>query len=94
MTYTSMLFALMFDKLVFGHTPGIMSILGSSLILGSAITVALQQDPSKAQQKDNVNSVRSDEESRAGLMAGMRDVESSEDHDRLPVQEVQMRTLR
>lgn len=94
MTYTSMLFALLFDKLIFGHTPGIMSILGSSLILGSAITVALQKDPGKQQSKNETEDSRTDEESRAGLMSGSRDVEASEDHDRLPVQEVQLRTLR
>lgn len=43
MTYTSMLFALAFDKIIWGITPGAMSILGSSLILGSAIYVAMQQ---------------------------------------------------
>lgn len=89
-----MLFALMFDKLIFGHTPGVMSILGSSLILGSAITVAMQKDPSKLERKGNAEANRGDEESRAGLMSGVRDVETSEDHDRLPVQEVQLRTLR
>ncbi|KYG44728.1 hypothetical protein M433DRAFT_39635, partial [Acidomyces richmondensis BFW] len=39
-TYTQMLFALTFDKLIFGHTPDLMSIAGSTLILGSAIYVA------------------------------------------------------
>ena len=99
MTYTQMLFALGFDKLVFGHTPGIMSILGSSLILGSAIVVAIQQDPNRGQpNKDGVREERGsadagDEESRTALMSGM-EVENSEDHDRLPVQVVQLRTLR
>lgn len=92
MTYTQMLFALMFDKLIFGHTPGVMSILGSSLILGSAIIVAIQQDPNRAQKESNDRrSSIGEEESRTGLM---RDVETAEDHDRLPVQEVQLRTLR
>ena len=94
MTYTSMLFALLFDKLIFGHTPGIMSILGSSLILASAITVALQQDPGMHQQKSDAEISRSDEESRTGLMSGSRAMHISEDHDRLPVQEIQLRTLR
>lgn len=99
MTYTQMLFALGFDKLIFGHTPGVMSILGSSLILGSAIVVAIQKDPNRGQpNKDGVREERDsadvgDEESRTGLMSGTR-VENSEDHDRLPVQVVQLRTLR
>src|SRR5699024_3543818 len=75
MTYTQMLFALGFDKLIFGHTPGIMSILGSSLILGSAIVVAMQQDPNRGPpNKDGVREERGsveagDEESRTGLMS-------------------------
>lgn len=96
MTYTQMLFALGFDKLIFGHTPGVMSILGSSLILGSAIVVAIQQDPNRGQpNRDGVREERgsADEESRAGLMSGA-ELENSEDHDRLPVQVVQLRTLR
>ncbi|KIW05156.1 uncharacterized protein PV09_03707 [Verruconis gallopava] len=44
MVYTQMLFALGFDKLIFGTTPGALSIIGSGLILGSAIYVAVQKD--------------------------------------------------
>ena len=44
MVYTQMLFALGFDKLVFGTSLGWLSIVGSSLILGSAIYVAVQKD--------------------------------------------------
>lgn len=44
MVYMQMLFALGFDKLIFGTTPGWTSIVGSSLILGSAIYVAVQKD--------------------------------------------------
>lgn len=43
MVYMQMLFALTFDKLVWGTTPGFLSIVGSSLILGSAIYVALHK---------------------------------------------------
>ena len=97
MTYTQMLFALMFDKLIFGHTPGVMSILGSSLILGSAITIAMQQDPNRSQKANETgrpSESQSDEESRTGLLGGMQDVETSEDHDRIPLREVQVRALR
>ncbi|KAF1946169.1 hypothetical protein EJ02DRAFT_500296 [Clathrospora elynae] len=46
MVYMQMLFALTFDKLVWGTTPGLLSIIGSSLILGSAIYVAMnKEDP-------------------------------------------------
>lgn len=48
MVYMQMLFALTFDKLVWGTTPGTLSIIGSSLILGSAIYVAMnKEDPEK-----------------------------------------------
>ena len=40
MVYTQMLFALAGDKLVFGLTPGVMSWIGSALILAGAIWVA------------------------------------------------------
>ncbi|KAF2101083.1 hypothetical protein NA57DRAFT_24049, partial [Rhizodiscina lignyota] len=43
MVYTQMLFALAFDKMFFGTTPGLLSIAGSSLILGSAIYVAVHK---------------------------------------------------
>jgi hypothetical protein len=92
MAYVQMLFALGCDKVIFGHTPGVMSIVGSSLILSSAIVVAIQQDPARGQaQKDSNHDPTADEESRTGLMSN---VENSEDHDRLPVQEVHLRTLR
>ncbi len=43
MVYTNMLFALLFDRWVFGNVPGLWSLLGSGLILGSAIYVAVQK---------------------------------------------------
>ena len=47
MVYTQMLFALAFDKLIFDTTPGVLSFVGSSLILGSAIYVALRKEADK-----------------------------------------------
>jgi hypothetical protein len=38
-----MLFALLFDRWIFGTVPGLWSLLGSGLILGSAIYVAIQK---------------------------------------------------
>lgn len=43
MLYTNILFALAFDRLVFGLTPGWWSLGGSGLILGSAIFIAMQK---------------------------------------------------
>ncbi|CAO1600742.1 hypothetical protein XANCAGTX0491_004424 [Xanthoria calcicola] len=65
MVYTNMLFALAFDKLVFDTTMGSMSILGSSLILGSALYIAVRQDPSK--ESKTGERTRGDEE--VGLMS-------------------------
>jgi hypothetical protein len=67
MVYTQMLFALTFDKLVFGTTPGFLSILGSSLILGSAIYVAMHKEPAKKADADDRGPATREEES--GLMS-------------------------
>ncbi|KJX92166.1 hypothetical protein TI39_contig5901g00005 [Zymoseptoria brevis] len=81
LTYCQMLFALGFDKLVFGHSPSGLSILGSSLILGSAIVVALQKNAAVPEKTGAEGGV--DEEARMGLMAGEREV-----------RDVQLRTIR
>lgn len=88
-----MLFALSFDKFFFGHTPDLMSILGSTLILGSAIYVATQVSPAKSKETTESSRANADEESQRGLISGMG-IATGEDHDRLPIQEVQLRTLR
>lgn len=44
MVYTQMIFALAFDKLIWDTTPGLLSITGSSLILGSAVYVAMNKE--------------------------------------------------
>ncbi|PBP19506.1 integral membrane protein DUF6 [Diplocarpon rosae] len=43
MIYTNMIFALLLDKLVFGQSPGLWSVAGSALILGSALFVATRR---------------------------------------------------
>jgi len=92
MVYTQMLFALAFDKLVWDTTPGLLSIIGSSLILGSALYVAVLNNKANEQiGRDG----RGDEE-----FAFVADVDDEEDElgdGREPlrgVQEVQLRTLR
>ncbi|KLJ11768.1 hypothetical protein EMPG_13079 [Blastomyces silverae] len=47
MVYTQMLFALLYDKLVFNATPSPVSWAGSAIILGSAIYVALVKERGK-----------------------------------------------
>lgn len=51
MIYTQMLFALVLDKLVWGTTPGMLSIVGSSLILGSAVCVAIRKESQKVPKR-------------------------------------------
>lgn len=93
MVYTQMLFALAFDKLVWDTTPGILSILGSSLILGSALYIAVLSNKKK---ETDARGGRGDEE--VALVAAEADEEDDATNDgRGPlrgVQEVQLRTLR
>lgn len=86
--YCQMLFALGFDKLIFGHLPSFLSIIGSSLILGAAIFVAMQKkDPVKPKDVAEGNSQLVDEEAGQGA-----DIPLLDDADTL--QDVQMTTLR
>jgi hypothetical protein len=78
MVYTQMLFALAFDKLIFGTNPGFLSIVGSSLILGSALYVSVQKanSPPNGQNKeeaDDSDSAAAAVDEERGLVAGMGD---------------------
>ncbi|KAI4658881.1 hypothetical protein J4E81_010247 [Alternaria sp. BMP 2799] len=87
MLYMQMFFALGFDKLIWGTTPSALSIVGSSLILGSAIYVAMN----KEEPKKNVEPVgRGDSEEERGLMSPVFDTERRDDDDA----DIQMRPLR
>jgi drug/metabolite transporter (DMT)-like permease len=94
MVYTQMFFALGFDKLVFGTTPGLLSIVGSSLILGSAIYVAVQKEHAKS--KEVVEASANVDEELGGLVAGM----DADDGDAptveapMPAEQIQLRSLR
>lgn len=98
MIYTQMLFALAFDKLLWGTTPGALSIIGSSLILGSAIYVAVQKATTKPKEAGGENRDRDEER---GLVEGM-DAEDGVEmvrveepgEERAPVQEIQLRAMR
>lgn len=95
MIYTQMLFALAFDKLVFGTTPGWLSIAGSSLILGSALFVAVYKG--RARDKEEQTRPTSDEEQ--GFLTGQpvergRSFRMEGAGDGAPVEEVQLRTMR
>jgi hypothetical protein len=63
-----MIFALIMDKLVFGHSPELLSLIGSSLILGSAIVVAIR----KAGPKQTANLDEAlDIDEEVGLMSAV-----------------------
>jgi hypothetical protein len=80
MAYTSMLFALGFDKFIFGQTPGATSIIGSTLILGSAIYMAMQRDKGvEAQPDESRAGVGQNRDEEAGLMRGTEEREEDED---------------
>lgn len=81
MVYMQMLFALSFDKLIWGTTPGVLSITGSSLILGSAIYVAMhKEEPTKAERARE----RRDQEEGQGLVVS--DTDLDQDGDRQGIQ--------
>lgn len=95
MTYTQMLFALTFDKFFFGHSPNWMSIVGSSLILGPAIFVAMQKNVDESTPASEGSRATHDEEAQQGLISGMATDDQIDDDGRpMPVQEAQMRALR
>jgi len=52
MVYTQMLFALLFDKLIFGTTPSLLSLVGSGLILSSAIFIAMRKANLKQKEEE------------------------------------------
>ncbi|KAF1849582.1 uncharacterized protein K460DRAFT_215 [Cucurbitaria berberidis CBS 394.84] len=86
MVYMQMLFALTFDKMVWGTTPSALSIVGSSLILGSAIYVAMNKEDPKLKVEPRE---RGDEEEGRGLMSP-----DADDQGRVDNTEIPMRPLR
>jgi drug/metabolite transporter (DMT)-like permease len=69
MIYSQMLFALIMDQLVFGHSPELLSLIGSSLILGSAIVVAFRKTNLK--QTTNRDEALDIIDEEIGLMSGV-----------------------
>ena len=87
-TYTSMLFALASDKIFFGTTPGVPSVIGSMLIMGSAIVMTLTKPGVPANAPKDHTEDATDEE--RGLMTDNEvDVRPE-----VSMEEVQMRVLR
>ncbi|KAF3034246.1 hypothetical protein E8E12_005169 [Didymella heteroderae] len=85
MVYVQMLFALSFDKLIWGTTPGTLSIIGSSLILGSAIYVAMYRE---APRKTGTDRDRGDWEEGRGLMAAELDMNQDDNRRGTPLTSV------
>ena len=101
MVYTQMLFALAFDKLIWGITPVAISMVGGSLILGAAIYVAVLRDSGKGNSasKTGKAAARADEEQ--GLVEGMEGEDDVSEGERSQgrgplrdIHEVQLRTIR
>lgn len=82
-----MLFALTFDKFFFGHSPNWMSIVGSSLILGPAIFVAMQKNADASKDSNDVVASGRDEEAQRGLMGDFEEDDGPEAGDGEPTQE-------
>lgn len=87
MVYTSMLFAIAFDKAIWGVSPGLWSWCGSGLILGAALVVALQKARVPVEKDENERSGTREEE--RGLVEGIEDGEGDD-----VAEEVPMRVLR
>ena len=92
MVYTQMLFALAFDQIVWGVSPGVISIIGSSLILGSAIYVALHRENASHKMLVASTTVVTTADEEMGLGKGMDDVDEYE--PMRGVDEVELRTVR
>ena len=81
MIYSQMLFALGFDKLLFDEVPTVLSWLGSGLILGSVIWVAVKTGGDKKEDRtaDSLQEPGRTTDEEIGLVEGM---ELEEDQDR------------
>jgi drug/metabolite transporter (DMT)-like permease len=95
MLYTNMLFALLFDRLMWGVSPSLISWAGSGLILGSTVWVALKKEEGKKMTREPVERRKNEEEARS-LMEGDDAAEgsASQGHELRGWTEVELRALR
>ena len=75
MVYTQMLFALLFDRFFFGTVPGGWSLVGSAMILGSAVYIAVQKANAVQEEPKAIN----DEE--VGMLQDMDDESGRQNRD-------------
>lgn len=79
MIYTSAPMSFIFDLLIFGHKPTPLSLIGSSMILLSAIFVAMRTQIIGEENKDRSGQGTTDEERGSyGLLTQERDSEDAE----------------
>ncbi len=81
MIYTQMLFALLFDRWVFGTVPNAWSLVGSAMILGSAVYVAVQKSGPPVEEVVDVRGTEGRDEEAAMLPDMDGDVGRSEEGD-------------
>lgn len=92
MVYTNVLFALLFDRWVFGTVPGLWSLLGSGLILGSAIYVAVQKGVAgEARGVVEVGLPSDEERAMLGDVGGIGNDGGDVDGQSMPLMEVDIR---
>lgn len=84
-----MLFALGFDRFIFGQTPGVWSIIGSTLILGSAIYMAMQKDKGSTRTDETRTGAGQNRDEEEGLMRGV-DGADEEGIDRVQQSTIEM----
>lgn len=88
MVYTHMLFAVGFDKWVFGHEMGIMSLIGCSLIVGSALWAVLSKiEPSASSNEADVEA-RGAEVVEAVPMLAADGNANRQEEETIPLEEV------
>lgn len=79
--YIQMLFALGFDKILFNESPGLLSILGSGMILGSVIWASVKKDQEKVAkrlERDQEQGATAEEEA---VLVAAEDLEDGEVED-------------
>ncbi|TPX10548.1 uncharacterized protein E0L32_008434 [Thyridium curvatum] len=81
MVYTHMLFAAAFDKWIFGHEMGVISVIGCGMIVGSALWVALSKKAPVVQDSPAVAEAGQIGMERVPMLADTDDEEEEQDED-------------
>ncbi|KAF3922183.1 hypothetical protein ABW21_db0205830 [Orbilia brochopaga] len=86
MVYAQMVFAVLWDKLIWDHLPSWASLFGSALILSSVVWVAIRKnqtskDPARVTRREARQDVQTGDEERGLVAAKNSDDEGSSDED-------------